>query len=211
MSHKRQSQKGILHQRYIRDLQKELFRKSIHISTLLVPLFALTSRNLVIILLVFLSLIYTCAEILRIKGHTIPFFTTITMAAARKRDENRFVLGPITLSMGVLLTIFFFEGVYASIGICALALGDGIASIVGKFLGRIRIPCLGGKTLEGSLACFVAVFLSTFLISKKAVFSFVIAGIAMFIEMIPLKDMDNFFIPLITAGFAQFFLNNSIF
>ncbi|MGL4982012.1 MAG: diacylglycerol/polyprenol kinase family protein [Treponemataceae bacterium] len=202
------SQKGIFHQRYIRDLRKELFRKSIHICTLFVPLLAQINLPLAISLLIVVLVAYLIAEFLRLRGKSVLLFTVVTMAAARKRDENRFVLGPVTLCLGVLCTISFFNDTAAAIGICALALGDGVASIIGKFCGRIRLPFLGGKTVEGCLACYIAVFFSTFFISKNVLISLVIAFVSMIIEMIPLKDLDNLFIPIIAAGFTQYFFSS---
>ena len=61
------------------------------------------------------------------------------------------------------------------------------------------IPGTQGKTIEGSLACFLAVFLSTFCCSKNLVLSLIIAFCAMMIEVLPLKDFDNVLIP-VTIG-----------
>ena len=88
----------------------------------------------------------------------------------------------------------------AKIGIFALAFGDGLASLAGKLFGRIKIPHTGGKTLEGSLTCFTAVFISTFIVSRNPVVSLIVALLAMLIEVFPLGDWDNMIIPAATGG-----------
>jgi dolichol kinase len=149
---------------------------------------------------------YCIAELLRCRGVEIPLITDITKGAARKWDENRFVLGPVTLAAGVLLTALFFEPIPAAIGIYALAFGDGFASLAGKFLGRIPNPFVPFKTVAGSHACFVAVFLSTFAVSGSAWTALTSAFLGMCIESLPIRDFDNLLIPLCLAAFNQFYL-----
>ena len=75
----------------------------------------------------------------------------ITEIAARKRDENHFVLGPVTLVCGILLAALLLPLDCARVGIFALAFGDGLASLMGKLFGKITIPGAHGKTAAGSV------------------------------------------------------------
>ena len=84
----------------------------------------------------------------------------------------------------------------------ALALGDGLASLVGKFWGRQHLNISKDKTIAGSIACFTAVFISTIAISRSFIKSLCIAAIAAGTEALPLKDFDNILIPLVCAGTA---------
>ena len=129
------------------------------------------------------------------------------MAAARKRDENKFVLGPATLATGVLLTAALYPALPAAVGICALAFGDGLASLVGKCFGRVRIPFTGGKTVAGSLACFVAIFCSSYLLTGRADVGLGCGLVGMAFELVPLKDMDNLVIPIVIASFCHFYFH----
>ena len=129
------------------------------------------------------------------------------MVAARKRDENRFVLGPATLAVGVLLTAALFPSQPAAIGICALAFGDGLASLVGKCFGRIRIPFTGGKTVAGSLACFTAIFCSTVVLTGNPKVALGCALVGMAFELLPLRDLDNLVIPIVIASVCQFYFH----
>ena len=186
----------------VEDLIKETFRKIIHLCTALVPLFARYFFYPTVIALSAITFFYIIFEILRLKGYQIFMVSSITGFAARKRDRGKFVLGPVTLSLGVISTLLIFPFKEASIGIMSLALGDGLASLVGKFLGRQHLNISKDKTIAGSIACFTAVFISTIAISRSFIKSFFIAAIAAGTEALPLKDFDNILIPLICAGAA---------
>ena len=181
-------------------LVKELLRKAIHICTAFVPLFLSFAYWPVIWILLIMVIVYTTAEFMRQRGATVPVISAITAAAARKRDENHFVLGPVTLACGVLLTALFFPPEAAAVGIFALAFGDGLASLAGKLFGRIRIPYTEGKTVAGSLTCFAAIYITTFAVTNRAFDSLVVASCGMFTELLPLKDFDNLFIPCLLAA-----------
>ncbi|MBN2873854.1 MAG: phosphatidate cytidylyltransferase, partial [Spirochaetales bacterium] len=83
--------------------------------------------------------------------------------------------------------------------IYALAFGDGLSSLVGKAIGSIRIPLTGGKSVEGSLTCFLAVLVSAYAVTGDALRSSVIALVATVTEAIPLKDADNILLPAVTG------------
>ncbi len=186
---------GIVERQRLNAIFKELFRKSIHICSSFVPLFLKLAYWPVIILLVLALLFYTVSELLRSKGIELPLISKVTEIAARKRDENRFVLGPVTLVCGILLASLLLPLDCARVGIFALAFGDGLASLMGKLIGKITIPGAHGKTAAGSLTCFLAVFISTFCCCGNCLLSLIIALCSMFIEILPLSDFDNLIIP----------------
>lgn len=186
---------GIVERQRLNAIFKELFRKSIHICSSFVPLFLKLAYWPVIGLLVLALIAYTVSEILRSKNIEIPLISNITEIAARKRDENHFVLGPVTLVCGILLAALLLPLDCARVGIFALAFGDGLASLMGKLFGKITIPGAHGKTAAGSLTCFFAVFISTFCCCRCTLTSLLIAFCAMFIEVLPLADFDNLIIP----------------
>ncbi len=183
---------------------KELFRKLIHLCSAFVPLFASFSKTLTLALLAAALVLYSASEFLRFKGIRIPLVSKVTEAAARKRDENRFVLGPVTLVAGIMLALAIWKIEFATLGIFALAFGDGLASLFGKLFGRIHIPFTNGKTAAGSLTCFAAVLISSFLVLGNSFESLVLAFIAMILEMLPMTDFDNIVLPVMIGGIAQF-------
>lgn len=196
---------GIIARQRLNSLLKELFRKTIHICSSFVPLFLKLAYWPVIILLFLVVTGYSVCEMLRMKGYSIPFVSKITEVAARKRDENKFVLGPVTLVIGILLAALILPLESARVGIFALAFGDGLASLTGKMIGKITIPGAKGKTVAGSLACFLAVYISTFCCCKNCFVSLIVAVCAMFIEVLPLSDFDNVLIP-VSIGTIFYFL-----
>lgn len=187
---------GIVSQQRKNSLIKELFRKSIHICSSFVPLFLKLAYWPIIILLFLALILYSISEIFRLRGYSIPVISKITEIAARKRDENKFVLGPVTLVIGILLAALILPLDCAKIGIFALAFGDGLASLTGRMIGKITIPGTRGKTVAGSLACFFAVFIATFCSCGNCYVSLVIGVCAMVIEVLPLADLDNVLIPI---------------
>lgn len=187
-------------------IHKELFRKSIHLCAALVPTLLSIAYLPVIMLLVFAAFFYTVSELLRMKGINVPVVARVTEIAARERDQNKFVAGPVTLVLGILCATIFFEPESARIGIYALSFGDGLASLAGKLFGHIHIPYTHGKTVVGSLACFTAVFLSSFAVCKNLRSAFILALVAMLIEVLPLADFDNLVIPISISAVAQFAL-----
>lgn len=191
----------ISHNATVNDLLKESFRKSIHFCAAFVPILASVYFSFTVIALSIVICLYIICEYRRLAGKPIPLISRITVYAARKRDEGHFVLGPITLAFGVLSSLLFFPLEIARVGIFALAFGDGIASLAGKIYGRVKLPYTHGKSLEGSAACFVTVYVSTIICTVNPLLSLEVALLAMIIEMLPLKDYDNLLIPLLINVF----------
>lgn len=198
---------GINFKKRVNSLKKEIFRKTIHLCTGFVPVLLHFYKTPVIILLILALSAYLLSEFLRFRGINIPLISQITVKAARKRDENKIVLGPVTLVLGVVSASLLWPETAAAIGIVALALGDGLASLAGKSFGSLPLPFTGGKTVEGSLTCFTAIFVSCWMISKNTVVSFIVALTGCFIECLPLKDFDNLLIPVVLGGLSAWLLN----
>jgi len=196
--------RGIFIRSRVLSLRKEIFRKLIHLCTAFVPLFLHYFYHLTVIGLFSILVFYIAAEILRMHGRNVPVFSAITEAAARKRDENRFVLGPVTLCCGVLISALFFEETAAAVGIIGLAAGDGLASLFGKMFGYLKIPFTGGKSVVGSLSCFGVIFLLSSIITDNVLAGLVCGFVGMFVEMLPLKDFDNVLIPVVLTALIQF-------
>ena len=188
------------------DLLKEIVRKAIHLCAAFVPLCLWLAYTPTLVALAACLAGYCAAEALRIKGVTVPVVSSVTAAAARKRDANAFVLGPVTLAAGIIITAAAFDPVSARVGILSLALGDGIASLAGKCFGKTRIPFTRGKTCAGSLACWTAVFAAAFAVTGSARAAFFTACAGMALEILPLKDLDNLLLPVALAALNQFLL-----
>ena len=118
-----------------------------------------------------------------------------------RNHEEASLLGSTYLLIACLLTIHLFPKPVAVLALMFLILGDTVAAIVGKWIGRVRL--IGGKTLEGSIACFLVCFGLTLLMpGVPPMVGLVGALTATLFELLPIPLDDNFRIPL-SAGFAM--------
>ena len=113
-------------------------------------------------------------------------------------QENSQPLGSTYIFLSSLLLFLLFEKEIAVLAISFLAVGDPIAGIVGeRFRGR-------GKSLEGTVACFLACLLVGIFLSKTILpigIPLIVIGSlsAALVELLPLKINDNLTIPLLAA------------
>jgi dolichol kinase len=185
------------------EIRTELIRKSLHMLIAFVPLLVvLAGRGPTLALLACGLVFYTFTEVQRSRGVTIPLITRLTTAAARDVDlRGKIIPGPITLGIGVMLSLVLYPQTAAAIGIYALAFGDSVSSIVGRAIGRIHLGYSRYKTLEGSLACFLVVFLISFRISGSLSGACLIALTATVLEAVPVMALDNILMP-VGSGFV---------
>jgi len=185
------------------EAKTEVIRKFIHFLIALSPGMAALNYPLTVLALMTGVLGYTVMEQLRLSGVKVPVISSLTSMASRPKDMGGFVLGPVTLGIGALLALLLFPSPAACIGIYALAFGDGFAGLIGKLYGKHRPAFLLGKSVEGSLACFAAVFMSAYLVSYSYTVSLAAAVTATCVEALPLEDYDNIALPLIVGVVVQ--------
>ena len=188
------------------EARTEAVRKAIHFLIALSPGMAAINYPLTVLALMAGILGYTFMELLRLSGVKIPVVSAVTAMASRPRDMGVFVLGPVTLGIGALLTLLLFPSPAACIGIYALAFGDGLAGLIGKLFGKCRPAFLFGKSVEGSAACFAAIFFSALLVSHSFAVSIAAAIVGTAVEALPLEDYDNISLPLIVGVVANILL-----
>jgi dolichol kinase len=176
-------------------IQGEFVRKSLHLLIALVPMLASVNLPATLALLAVGTVFYALAETSRLRGVPVPVVSDLTLIASRERDRNGFVLGPITLGLGAMLSLLLYPSPAASIAIYALAFGDGFASLVGTIVRGPRIPFLRGKTWSGSLACFTAVFIVALRVTSRPVYALIIATSATILEAVPSGNFDNIILP----------------
>ncbi|MFW5737687.1 MAG: diacylglycerol/polyprenol kinase family protein [Spirochaetota bacterium] len=176
-------------------IRGELVRKALHMLIALVPSIATVAGVVPALGILSLGVLaYSGAEYARLQGRSVLLISALTMLASRPRDRGRFVAGPVTLGVGAMLALLLYPAPAAFLAIYALAFGDGVASLVGRAFGRTTI--LPGTTVEGSLACFVAVFAAALTVTGAARPALIIATVATVLEAIPTDDMDNIILPV---------------
>jgi len=186
------------------ELKTEIVRKSIHFFVAVTPSMAALNRPLTVLLLMAGTLGYTVMEYLRLSGVKVPVISSLTSMASRTRDAGRFVMGPVTLGLGALIALLLYPSPVATIAIYALAFGDGFASLIGKFFGKLRPAFLYGKSIEGSLACFTAVLVSAYAVCGNVYITVIAAVTATVVEALPLEDYDNLALPVTVGVVVQF-------
>lgn len=179
-------------------IQKELVRKSIHMSISFLPFIVSYNYNFSISLLFLGIMVYLVSEICRVNGKNLGIITDITVIAARSRD-NGVTLGPLTLAVGSLLPLLFFNHAAFTCGIFALAFGDGLSSVTGKLWGNRKIPFTNGKSIVGSFTCFTMILSTSYGVTGDLVKSLLAAIGGTVVELIPIKDIDNLIIPFTVA------------
>ena len=184
----------------------EIVRKALHLLIAFVPLLAGVDLRATMMLLAGGTLFYVFAERLRIEGRPVFVISDLTIIASRERDRGRFVLGPVTLGVGAMLSLMLYPSTAAAIAIYALAFGDGFASLAGKLFRSPSIPFTRNKTLAGTTACFIAVLLGTWKLTGRLSVAISIAVAATMLELIPIRDFDNLILPVGTGLVATYIL-----
>ena len=186
-------------------LKSELKRKAIHLASLSIPIAYYLSPpswsriwEKVLLASVILSL---AVEVFRFNSPRIRSVFRHFFGELLRNHEEASLLGSTYLLIAVLLTLHLFDKPVAVLALGFLILGDTVAAIVGKSIGKIRL--LGGKTLEGSLACLAVCYGLTLLMPGIPFYVGLVGALtATLFELLPIPLDDNFRIPL-SAGFAM--------
>jgi dolichol kinase len=178
-------------------LLPEIRRKAIHLSFILIPLiyfYDLLPKPIIVrglLLAVLLSIVF---ELMRLHDARVRFFVSRMFRDLVRRHEQKQLLGSTYLLIAAVLTIELFSKPIAVSALGALVLGDTAAALVGKTIGRVRVL---GKTLEGSVACFIVSFLFAWgVVGVDAWLAACGALTATLFELLPIPLDDNFRIPL---------------
>ena len=180
-------------------------RKLIHLASGLIPLcylwFSLSRREAVTILGI-LTILFLGADIGRRYLPTVNRAFSTWLGWALRATERERLTGAAYALIGAWLTILLFEKRIACAALLILAVGDTVASLVGRALGGKTL--VGRKTITGSLAMFVS--------GSLVALPFVPPGIALggaltatVAELLPLPIDDNLTIPL-AAGLTFWLL-----
>jgi dolichol kinase/phosphoserine phosphatase len=178
--------------------RREMYRKFIHFLGVPLPFLAYLNEKLIFFVLLGVIFVYSLSEFLRYMGFHFPFFSHITKKAKRLSEIRGFIMGPVSLTVGILLTIAFFEPVAYLPAVLVVCISDSLSGLVGKKFGRHPLH-IYRRTLEGtaafylSAACILVFFLPLPLVPVAAL-------IPTALELISPYDLDNLLIPLGTAA-----------
>ncbi|MFC1962015.1 diacylglycerol/polyprenol kinase family protein [Chloroflexota bacterium] len=159
------------------------------------------SRFIFLFILGAITFIFILTELIRFRHQPLNnWFCSFLRPLLRDRETSR-LTGASYILIASLLVFLFFDKNVAALAVSFMALGDAVATIVGKCCGKHRIY---GKTLEGNLACLAACLLTAFTLSVvglpvSLITALIGAVTATVTESLPLPVNDNLAIPLLSA------------
>jgi dolichol kinase len=176
--------------------RNELWRKSIHLSSLWIPLACyFLPRPIGLLLLAVVAIGVVGVDVLRIRGGAVRNLYNRILGPVLREHETLRLTGASYMLVSAVLTLFLFQNVVAAMATAYLIVGDTLAALVGKTWGRRRF--INKKTMEGSLACFMACLLIG-LVVPAVTWPLALIGAltATILEVLPWKFDDNITIPL---------------
>lgn len=185
-------------------MDREIKRKIFHILSilLLLPILYLLGKYFLAGLMLFLASIVYLIVKLNIKNPiTKPLWFFIENL---EREENLKTLPAkeaFSLALGMTIVSLFFEEKIVAISIVSLAIYDGIATIIGKKFGKIKL--LNNRTLEGTIAGIIVNTIALSFIVSPLIGLIISIFVAVIENISPSKE-DNFYIPVATAFFSFF-------
>ena len=150
-----------------------------------------------IIILLIITLIMRSMKLHNIKSNLIQ---NMVETIGRKKEDGS---GAVFFLLGIFLVSLLFEKNIAIISIIVLSVSDSFSTLVGKFLGKIKI--YKKKTLEGTLTFFSSSFIIILLSTQNIIISFFASLISALIELFTPID-DNLIIPSSCAFIIAFLL-----
>jgi dolichol kinase len=211
------------------DFKKEVGRKTIHLLStsflIIYIIFASTfSHRIALLILGFLLIILIEFEYLRVEvGMKIPLISLL-WKYRRPKEKNK-LGGEVFFLIGSILCLALFDLRIAAAAILMTTFGDLAAALIGKRFGRVWIPKLKNRAIEGVLAELVVDLIIGFLIIRTLVndsiwwlssitpagqpiwsIIIVMALTATIVETIVHKLDDNLLIPLFSGFSGQIML-----
>jgi len=179
----------------------EIKRKLLHFSSSWVPLvYSIIPEHVGKAALLLAAAVFLTLDVLRLKEPRVRnLFYKLFGEMVREHERNT-LLGSTSLVISALLTVYCFQKNIAVAALFFLTIGDPTAGLVGRRYGRTQVF---GKTLEGSLACFIVCVIIAMVVPGIP-FTVGVAGavVATMFELLPIPLDDNFRIPL-SAGFIM--------
>ena len=179
--------------------RREVGRKAVHVSMMVLPLWIYfapppwSARGPVLAFLALLSV-----DVLRLGSPAVHRWFEVRIGAYLRPDEHRGLIRMHWLSGAAALLAMAAPPAVAALAMADLVFGDAAAALVGRRWGRRR---RGGKSLEGSAACFAVCVAAGLLILPGAWAAVLVSAlVATGIEAAPLPVDDNLAVPLGAAA-----------
>jgi dolichol kinase len=192
---------------------KELSRRLWHIfGGLCIPASGLlVAENIFLPALISITIAALIVEIVRLRSPRVNRrFVTVFRVLLREREVST-LTGSTYLFIAASVVFVLCDKSIAAIALAFVVVGDPVAGMVDERWGMPRASSgkrsghgLGGRSLEGSLACFVAclvVGVALAAVTHVALWVVVLAAIfATVVESLSWPVNDNLSVPLVAAG-----------
>ncbi len=181
---------------------KELYRKSIHISSIALPLFYryILGYNKMLAILIFFpfALGAIVLELVRLENKSFKKIFYRIFGIMMRKHEMADLTGASYLLTSTVFCIALFPREIAFASLSFLSIGDTLAAIFGIRYGYRKIKGTP-KSLEGSLACFVSCFAYALIFGLHPGIALVGAFTATLAELLNFPVNDNLKMPIITG------------
>jgi len=181
-----------------RPLHHEAWRKALHLSTLLLPVWILWAdapwrmRGLVFAFLFFLTV-----DVLRLRWAPMRRWLHRRIHGSLRATERARLTSAHYLTFSACVLAWGLSASMAATALAVPIVGDAAAALVGRRFGRTRI---GRKSLEGSAAFFLSGMAVGWLCLGENPLALAVAVLAAtVVEALPLPVDDNLSVPLVTA------------
>ena len=181
--------------------QRELLRKSLHLIVIIFPLLLLEFGKVVCLpYFLTISLLFIALDISRLKFTQVEELYNKFFAIVTKDYEQSKLTSASYVFLALLITTFLFNESIAAAGLIIMILADPMASLFGRVFGNFKL--VGNKTIEGSIAFFIAASIVLLSLGFSAYHVIVVALGSSCIELFSqkIKVDDNLLIPLVSSS-----------
>ena len=209
--------------------KEEINRKLLHglavilpVSMFYWPVLLESSRAIFSLILLLLFTISLVVEFARLKNNQFSrLFFTLFGSMLRKEESRQLTGATYVLAGSVFCSLISLSSDSAAaasfLGLTLFILGDAVAALVGKGIGRIKV---GHKTIEGAVGCFLfCILLTTFVFPELPGFLadwggdltgiqiIAISASVSILEFFPIKSRsfvlnDNLYVPALASLIA---------
>jgi len=179
----------------------------------LISLYYILERREALICYVVIILAVLAIDITRLRIAALNRFMQERFSSFIRENEANKLTGAAPYALGVDLSFFLYQAEHATAAILFLACGDVMATTIGERFGRTKIA--GKKSLEGTVAFFVAAVLSGMMLNLASIqlpIGVMLFGalVATVVELLPLPMNDNLMIPLVSGGVMELMVRMAV-
>jgi dolichol kinase len=181
-------------------MRRELFRKAIHIASILLPLLVWWApRPVALLVIVPAAAVALLVEGMRFRLRGFRFFFLRRTRTLLRPHERRGLTGATYMATAYAAALLLFATPVAVLAMLYNGLGDAAAALVGRRWGRYRFR--SGKSLEGLVAAFAVSAVAGLAIPGIPVVAALLgATAAALLELASLPPDDNLWVTLGGGG-----------